>query len=513
MSLNLALILKMEASQAKAELRAVQGEISKTGTSAKGLAADARTAGDGMAAYSAKTAALEAEMLRLALAQTQAATTATAMKPVYAGAAGSVGNMAAQFNDIGVMLAAGQNPLQLAIQQGTQITQIFGGQGAAGAVGMLKAGFMQMISPVNLMTIGVIAGGAALVQWGISAAGAGADAVSLSESIDVLADSVKSYVDASERATMTTAELQQAFGTATPTIRQALIDLANIEKIKAFDALKATSEAMRDLVLDVSMFSDVSGSAAAQDFLGLGNMLSSQRELGRLFEANLETLRRTEDPAVRLRTALDLKAQMESTIGGYTEMNKAQRELFEGLTQIIVEMQTLGIRAEEAKINLSEAQRAALSLARTQIAANIEKAIGPASRLNSLLQAAALAFGRAMALPVTATGSASVGLPKPPVVLGYSGGTGTINLGTSNVGSAGSAGSGGGAARAERDAVADLIIKLREEQEQLQTSDPIKAEMLKYRKELAEAKAILHEHRQVGWAEYCDRERSKRHNY
>ncbi|SIO24682.1 hypothetical protein SAMN05444722_1005 [Rhodovulum sp. ES.010] len=37
--------------------------------------------------------------------------------------AGRVANVTAQFNDIGMILMAGQNPLQLAIQEGTQITQ------------------------------------------------------------------------------------------------------------------------------------------------------------------------------------------------------------------------------------------------------------------------------------------------------------------------------------------------------------------------------------------------------
>lgn len=84
-------------------------------------------------------------------------------------AAGSVSNLTAQFNDIGVMLAAGQNPLQLAIQQGTQITQVFGNTGAAQAGMMLKQALVSMISPLNLITIGAIAGGAALVQWATSA--------------------------------------------------------------------------------------------------------------------------------------------------------------------------------------------------------------------------------------------------------------------------------------------------------------------------------------------------------
>ena len=82
-----------------------------------------------------------------------------------------IGNLTAQFNDIGVMLAAGQSPLQLAVQQGTQINQVFQQLGSgANAMKALRAGFLAMISPLSLLTLGIIAGGAALVQWGIKAA-------------------------------------------------------------------------------------------------------------------------------------------------------------------------------------------------------------------------------------------------------------------------------------------------------------------------------------------------------
>lgn len=80
-------------------------------------------------------------------------------------------NLTAQFNDIGVMLAAGQSPLVLAMQQGTQISQVFTQMGgtAKTAFGGIKAGLLGMMSPLSLGTIAVIAGGAALFQWGRSA--------------------------------------------------------------------------------------------------------------------------------------------------------------------------------------------------------------------------------------------------------------------------------------------------------------------------------------------------------
>ena len=109
-------------------------------------------------------------------------------------------NLMFQFQDIGMMLAAGQNPLMLAMQQGTQVSGIFhqmemNGQSAFGGI---KAGLLAMVSPMSLMTIGVIAGGAALVQWGISALGADTDAKTLTETIDDLESSVSAVNEISK---------------------------------------------------------------------------------------------------------------------------------------------------------------------------------------------------------------------------------------------------------------------------------------------------------------------------
>lgn len=72
----------------------------------------------------------------------------------------------AQFNDIGVMLASGQSPLLLALQQGTQLSQTLNGLGGGtgSVLAALKGGFLSMINPISLITIGSIALGAALFQ-------------------------------------------------------------------------------------------------------------------------------------------------------------------------------------------------------------------------------------------------------------------------------------------------------------------------------------------------------------
>jgi hypothetical protein len=69
-------------------------------------------------------------------------------------------NMGFQFQDIGMMLASGQNPLILAMQQGTQVAGIFNqmkmeGQSAFSAI---KGGLLGLVNPTSLLTIGIIAG-------------------------------------------------------------------------------------------------------------------------------------------------------------------------------------------------------------------------------------------------------------------------------------------------------------------------------------------------------------------
>lgn len=74
-------------------------------------------------------------------------------------------NLAAQFQDIAVTTAMGMSPLQIALQQGTQISAVLGPMGAAGAVKSLGAAFVSIISPVSLATIGLVAGTAAAIQF------------------------------------------------------------------------------------------------------------------------------------------------------------------------------------------------------------------------------------------------------------------------------------------------------------------------------------------------------------
>lgn len=76
-------------------------------------------------------------------------------------------NLSFQLNDIGVMLASGQSPFVMMMQQGMQIGQIFGpGAGLAGAMKAVGTGMMKFITnPINIAVVGVaaLAGGVGLL--------------------------------------------------------------------------------------------------------------------------------------------------------------------------------------------------------------------------------------------------------------------------------------------------------------------------------------------------------------
>jgi hypothetical protein len=153
------------------------------------------------------------------------------------------GNVAAQFNDIGVMLAAGQNPLQLALQQGTQLSQVLNqvGGGARGALGALRAGFVGMLNPVSLLTIGIIAGGAALIQWGMQAFGAGEKAKSLE---DAVKDLDTAMADFKTRSSASLEDLKAKYGEVTPEVIRLNDEMS---KLAGVQAIIAATEAMRSL--------------------------------------------------------------------------------------------------------------------------------------------------------------------------------------------------------------------------------------------------------------------------
>lgn len=216
-------------------------------------------------------------------------------------AAGSVANLTAQFNDIGQMLAAGQSPLMLAIQQGTQITQVIGPMGAAGAVRALGQALMSMLSPMNLITLGSIAAGAALVQWFTSSK---EEARSLADELDGLRDSIREMEKLRELSVAPLSELRIDFGDSAAQVRELYSAMADLALLDATNNIVGAAQAMRTELEDITGY--VRQLQVLDNALTLGEHPDDQAFVRRRILSNLrEDFGLTEQEARDLAAALD----------------------------------------------------------------------------------------------------------------------------------------------------------------------------------------------------------------
>jgi len=97
----------------------------------------------------------------------QVVTSATRMNTALASNSMNVGNIAAQFQDIGVTAAMGMNPMIIALQQGTQLSAALNQSVQAGQspIRALGSAFTQILNPISLGTIALVALTAAAAQY------------------------------------------------------------------------------------------------------------------------------------------------------------------------------------------------------------------------------------------------------------------------------------------------------------------------------------------------------------
>ncbi|MEP1498064.1 phage tail length tape measure family protein, partial [Pseudophaeobacter sp.] len=328
--------LTIDASQGKSELSQLKASKDAVTTSAKTMTAEEAKAATGVRKLAAQAETAAAKNRLLSATETRVANEAVTMGRSHQLAAGQVGNLTAQFNDIGVMMAAGQNPFQLAIQQGTQITQVIGNMGAAGAAKALKAALVSMVSPLTLITIGSIAAGAALVNW---LTGADEDIATVEDQLEALGDAIDTYADKAAKTRFSTAEMIEEFGKASPELRLVISDLAALAKMDAQKAIDATAKSVRALALEADSVNKYSNMADAQRFLGLGSVGRANREAGHQFAENLVLLDSTADAATRLAAALDIRDQLLDAAGGLKGLNTLQEEFYTGLLATIRDLE------------------------------------------------------------------------------------------------------------------------------------------------------------------------------
>lgn len=135
-------------------------------------------------------------------------------------------NTSFQLQDIAVQLEMGTDASRVFAQQ---LPQLFGGFGALGAV------------------LGVVAGvGIPAVAFAFSALGN--ESVSLEEKVEKLKEALDEYSAASDKATMTTAELQEKFGEGAAGLKATYELLQNIAAQKAQEAIDGVAQSLAELV-------------------------------------------------------------------------------------------------------------------------------------------------------------------------------------------------------------------------------------------------------------------------
>lgn len=250
---------------------------------------------------------------------------------VFNANAGATANLAAQFNDIGMMLASGQSPMLLAIQQGSQISQVLGPMGARGAVQALGAGFMALLNPVSLATVGIIAGGAALFQWGRNALTAGEETETMEDRIKALTDALSGLDRANDRVRMSMADMTAEFG-------------GNAEQAREFlEIQRQMAEAQAQRALNTA-------TASAAGALGASIMELSPTD-ARLLTALERAVQAREQLQERALLG-GISAADEATLSDLNDLIARNEQFLIGARQARDEIKTLretfGLTAEEA---------------------------------------------------------------------------------------------------------------------------------------------------------------------
>ncbi|OJH53464.1 phage tail protein [Agrobacterium pusense] len=192
-------------------------------------------------------------------------------------------NIAAQFQDIGVTAAMGMSPIQIALQQGTQLSAVLqeiknSGQGVGKG---LAAAFASVISPISLVTIGIIAAGTAAFQYFSTVMNEGDKSAEVLKEQAALISAVaerwgdavpalREYADQLKRA-QDGADLQTATGNA--------IERVLAEATQGYDGLKAAAQ-------QASLEMQTGNNEARQSFAVLiGDINDLEGKVGALSEA------------------------------------------------------------------------------------------------------------------------------------------------------------------------------------------------------------------------------------
>lgn len=264
-------------------------------------------------------------------------------------AAGSMGNLVAQGNDVVTMLIAGQDPMQLAIQQGTQINQIWGQMGAKGtdAFRMIGGAIRSMISPINLITIGSIAAAGAMVGWLTSGQ---EEALTLEERIEAVDAKVS---DLRETTSRSASDLRDEFGSVTQEVKELNRELATLQ---LDDLLKSAKAAGTELSGSLRGF--FQSQTVAVENLFEGTNLTEITEGWTLEVARLlDEVGKADSIDAQLAAVEALQAALNQATGGLERMTGEQKAFYNQTIETEVALRRAAAAREKFDQSSGQAER------------------------------------------------------------------------------------------------------------------------------------------------------------
>lgn len=239
-----------------------------------------------------------------------------------------------QLNDIGVMLAGGMSPLSIAVTQGTQLAQTFQGlKGSTSILSTLAGGFSAMFSPVSLVTIGVIALGAAIVQWMTSGSDATKDFATALGDADSAISSMRQATDTLAGATL--GSLAEGYGRVNAELQTHLEKLQEIARI---EATRATADAF------AAVGNEYLGGWLTTDVDDMRIAFETTNDHARVLLSMLEQIKAARTFEEQFAAVQKMRAEVESTTGG---LERAEGGALAFLMQLI--------KAEDAGLRLKAA--------------------------------------------------------------------------------------------------------------------------------------------------------------
>lgn len=225
-----------------------------------------------------------------------------------------VANLSFQLNDIGMMMASGQSPFMLMIQQGPQVAQIFQQlkQSGQSLGGTLAGAFRMILNPTTLVTLAVIGAAAGIAKLVTSASGAESQLKSLDDTLSDLADSTRRISETNVALTTSAEQTRLKYGALTSEVRSLIAAQNELARIDAMQQMNAAVKSLTEAIsgpngLWGALFDIGDGARLNELRMELGLSLSQTNALG-VAMRNLNAATSSQD---KLKALTEMRVMMQ----------------------------------------------------------------------------------------------------------------------------------------------------------------------------------------------------------